>query len=918
MNRYSFILLIVVTFNYFVYVYAENSYYICAVLRKEKDDYYDDASQKVQNKIDKLVNERMNDIYAIIKENKHTYILENGKMDKKLKELESSNEKRDLGNKKFLFINEKRSLHQFRSQSLYKRSTSNDDDDDLIPHNSKLVSHICPIKNYYAIRVYLSDVILEKVESLPNIKYCEKSIELEEDSYTTSDNQDAESEKDSKDSNSKSDPYYDLDFIQKETNWTRVGIQEIGKDSQSSDKFLLSYLPVISQSHYIKENTKEFDYNYYYPKSGGKGIDIFIIDSGLDTSYDDFDTYEGTEHERVVMCDGLFDDNKKIEAKTTRAKRYCVVGEDNIHGHAVSAAAGGKYVGAAKYANIHMLASSLFDVDELNALDHIKSNGQPHKTVVNISRGGSSDRNHAFRDKFEELTEYGIIIVVSAANDDKNCCVVNELFTGFNTTIKVGATECLSYKKNIKFIYERASYSNYGACVDIYAPGETLYPIYNGKYELYGNRYNVISGTSLSSPLTAGVIATLLSEQPEVKHTYETMRQLLIDLSVKDVIRGLQSEDTPNRLLNNGKKIVYSPANVYDGCGASSGYSKCPEGSCCSSTNQCFEIGKYEYNILDQCLVERGCQPEFGTCFSHKQFKPSKVTSTLYITPTSRPKVLPTSTKSLKPTTLPAKEPITECGGKKAGKCTIVNPQNTAYIAIGCCNKDGSCGMSSDHCGVDAGCQNKFGMCLMNSIIPSSSATVDETNKSKIGQKCGKEHGSCVVLGEDGRTYEHISCCSEKGYCGLSKDHCGKGCQSEFGICYSNHHNIPDTQSSEITITVTTLPAVTSSMSITTIESTESIPITESIPVTTESIPITESTTSTTTKHIFTTKHTTTTENVSTTKHTVTTTKHTSTTKNTTTTENTTDIESTPITESTTHVRSTKSTVIKTVTITKS
>ena len=194
MNRYALIFLIVVIFNYFINVYAENSYYVCAVLRKEKDDYYDDETEKVQNKIDKLVNERMNDIYTIIKENKHTYTLKNGKMDKKLKELESSsNEKRNLGNKKFLFVNEKRSINQFRSQNLYKRSVNSSDDDDLIPHNSELVGHICPIKNYYAIRVYLSDAIVEKVESLPNIKYCEKSFELENVSHSNPDEQVTES-----------------------------------------------------------------------------------------------------------------------------------------------------------------------------------------------------------------------------------------------------------------------------------------------------------------------------------------------------------------------------------------------------------------------------------------------------------------------------------------------------------------------------------------------------------------------------------------------------------------------------------------------------------------------------------------------------------------------------------------------------
>jgi len=909
MNRYSLIFLIVVTFNYFINAYAENSYYVCAIIRKEKDDYYDEETEKVQNKIDKLVNDRMNDIYTIIKENKHTYILENGKMDKKLKELESStSEKRSLGNKKFLFVNEKRSTNQFRPQNLYKRSISSSDDDDLIPHSSELVDHICPIKNYYAIRVYLSDAIVEKVESLPNIKYCEKTFELENASHSNPDEQITESvndsnetnnSNDSNDSNSDSDTYYDLEYIQKETNWTSVGIQKLGQYSDSSDLYLLNYLPMISQSRYLEENTKEFDYNYYYPGSGGQGIDIFIIDSGIDTRYDEFDTYEGTDHERVVMCDGRFSSNWKYLSKTEKSRQFCEYKKNRdpkddgyIHGHGVAAAAGGKNVGSAKYANIHMLATSYYLEDHLNALDYIKSKGEPHKTVINISRGETFDINHSYKDKFEELTKYGFIIVVSAMNRNSNCCRENELFTGFNTTIKVAATEGSYGKKDFLTQYTRANYSNYGACVDIYAPGKTLYPINNGNFTINGYRYNAIEGTSFASPLTAGVIATLMSEHPEIKYTTESMRKLLIDLSIKDVISGIQSDETPNRLLNNGKKIVYSPSNVYNGCGASSGYSKCPEGSCCSSTNQCFEIGKHD--ILDQCLIEKGCQPEFGTCLSDKHFTPVEITSTLYIkTKTKQPptitstkisttssngtKQIPTitsstttstTTSSPTATTQPPKIPVAlqpECGikdGYNYGNCVIINPQNTAYIKFGCCGKDGKCGAFSDHCDINAGCQRKHGICLIDTLnsTPTSSATAD---KSKIGQKCGKGYGDCIIRGEDGHSYEHISCCSEKGYCGLSKDHCGKGCQSEFGACFasSKHHDIPITQSSsDITITLTTSP-----VSITSIES-ESTLITESIPITKST---TTHTKSTRTKSTPITENTFTTTNVKSTKSTI-------------------------------------------------
>jgi len=172
----------------------------------------------------------------------------------------------------------------------------------------------------------------------------------------------------------------------------------------------------------------------------------------------------------------------------------------------------------------------------------------------------------------------------------------------------------------------------------------------------------------------------------------------------------------------------------------------------------------------------------------------------------------------------------------------------------------------------------------MNTLNSTSTSKSVINNNSKIDQKCGKGYDSCIIGGKDSITYEHISCCSKKGYCGLSDDHCGKGCQSEFGSCYS-HHNIPITQSSpEITIFLTTLPATTSSMSISSIESTESISIT------TESIPITKSTKSTS----------------------ITKSSHT---------KSTSFIESTSIAESpitTTHVKNTKSTkyIIKTTTVT--
>jgi len=78
-----------------------------------------------------------------------------------------------------------------------------------------------------------------------------------------------------------------------------------------------------------------------------------------------------------------------------------------------------------------------------------------------------------------------------------------------------------------------------------------------------------------------------------------------------------------------------------------------------------------------------------------------------------------------------------------------------------CCSKHGWCGKSSDHCG--SGCQSEFGKCNSNS-----------TSEQKKG-RCGVKYGNAKCPSGE--------CCSKHGWCGKSSDHCGSGCQSEFGKC---------------------------------------------------------------------------------------------------------------------------------------
>jgi len=81
-----------------------------------------------------------------------------------------------------------------------------------------------------------------------------------------------------------------------------------------------------------------------------------------------------------------------------------------------------------------------------------------------------------------------------------------------------------------------------------------------------------------------------------------------------------------------------------------------------------------------------------------------------------------------------------------------------------CCSKYGWCGYSLDHC--TKGCQSEFGRCNEYNYNSKYPLTTD--------YRCGKKYGTRCPYGE---------CCSRYGWCGVTKAHCGKGCQSEFGVC---------------------------------------------------------------------------------------------------------------------------------------
>eukprot|EP00833_Pecoramyces_ruminatium_P003322 jgi/Orpsp1_1/1177354/evm.model.c7180000061129.1 len=99
-----------------------------------------------------------------------------------------------------------------------------------------------------------------------------------------------------------------------------------------------------------------------------------------------------------------------------------------------------------------------------------------------------------------------------------------------------------------------------------------------------------------------------------------------------------------------------------------------------------------------------------------------------------------------------------------------------------CCSEYGYCGDSEAYCG--AGCQSEFGECHGTASRTTTTSTITKTKTATTTKAPESTNLPVVTSGRCGAGIAICKyCCSQYGYCGKNKSHCGKGCQSEFGQC---------------------------------------------------------------------------------------------------------------------------------------
>ncbi|KNE63070.1 hypothetical protein AMAG_08236 [Allomyces macrogynus ATCC 38327] len=253
------------------------------------------------------------------------------------------------------------------------------------------------------------------------------------------------------------------------------------------------------------------------PKDGGDGVDIYVVDSGVDIKHPEF---EGRATVIDMTGEGPVD----------------VLG----HGTHTAATCAGKSFGVAKRAHvigIKVLGKGGFGTDStiyagLAAItDRVKQN-PTRPAVINMSMGSkrTSDRADSIKRRaIQALTRLGIAVVVSAGNDHQDACKYTPAFVP--EAITVGAIDAKD---------TFAGFSNYGACVDVVAPGVN---IESAKANSDG-KYTNMTGTSMAAPHVAGAMAVLRG----LNMTLDQATQTLIASARTGEIKG-QLLGTPNRLL---------------------------------------------------------------------------------------------------------------------------------------------------------------------------------------------------------------------------------------------------------------------------------------------------------------------------------------------------------------------------------
>ncbi|AIR97532.1 S8 family peptidase [Streptomyces glaucescens] len=252
---------------------------------------------------------------------------------------------------------------------------------------------------------------------------------------------------------------------------------------------------------------------YTYPDSAGTGVTAYVIDTGVRI------THSQLTGRAVNGYDA-------VDGDTTAQ-------DGNGHGTHVATTIAGSTYGVAKKAKIVAVrvlnnSGSGTTAGVIAGIDWVTKN-HSGPSVANLSLGGgvSSTLDTAVRNSIAS----GVTYAVAAGNSNANASSFSPARVA--EAITVGATTSTD---------ARASYSNYGSVLDIFAPGSSI----TAGWHTSDTATNTISGTSMATPHVAGAAAVYLAGHPSA-----TPAQVAAALTAGATTGKVTSpgSGSPNRLL---------------------------------------------------------------------------------------------------------------------------------------------------------------------------------------------------------------------------------------------------------------------------------------------------------------------------------------------------------------------------------
>jgi len=288
-------------------------------------------------------------------------------------------------------------------------------------------------------------------------------------------------------------------------------------------------------------STTDGDYTIYPGSNEGSQAHVYVADTGIRYDHVDFEGRAQTTAEFL----------SKTGNPTLCAPDSTTCGYD-VHGHGthVAGTVGGKTYGVAKKVKLYamkVLNDQGFGSgsDIVASVNWVIANG--NKPAVWSASLGGPGTWASYEYAFQSAVANNVVISVAAGNDNDNACDYSPAFAP--TAITVGSTTSSD---------SRSWFSNYGSCLDIWAPGSSI----RSASASSTTGWSTKSGTSMACPHVSGVLALFLSDLPtNLQETPGHAESVMKSLSTSGEISDIKS-DSPDKFLytGGGTNPIITPA----------------------------------------------------------------------------------------------------------------------------------------------------------------------------------------------------------------------------------------------------------------------------------------------------------------------------------------------------------------------